>query len=380
MAEYEADLCERQEEIMDYFEPEPGEEQSAAQLDGDTVSAYLTDMRRHPRITPDRELVLGKRIKNGQAKMLSLVMESRIRRKDMDALKAELQLWLDKKHHPRLSETEAMRMMVERVGGMAERSPSNQSLKLLLRKLTRIEKKVREAIEELVTANLRLVINFAKKFSNRGLSMADLIQEGNLGLMKAAGKYDYSTGFRFSTYAIWWIRQAISRAIYDQGRTIRLPVHFIEIRNAFYKAYHGQLRELQREPTPAEVAEFMGVEEDRVSDVIRLIQEPVSLESGRGDDESGWADSLVYEDSFSPFDTATRQQLCDIVQKVLTALPAREESVLRQRFGLGADEERTLEQVRQDFDISRERVRQIEKRALDRLRHPRHLQLLEGLL
>ncbi len=370
---------ERQNE--DLFNPENQEEERQDDYsDGDTLNSYLAEMRRHPRIAPERELVLGKRIKKGQEMMISQVLKSRIRLKELKAFQEEVASWKDKKSHPRLTEAEALTTIRDRIGTLARKYPKNKQLETLRLRLNRIETKVSQAMDELVTANLRLVINFAKRYANRGLAMADLIQEGNLGLIKAAGKYDYSTGFRFSTYAIWWIRQAISRAIYDQARTIRLPVHFIEVRNAFYRAYHSLVAELHREPTPPEIAEAMGVTEEKVISVILLIQEPISLEVSWGDEDSSLTDSLVYEDAYSPFETVSHQQLCDTVRDVLNNLPVREERVIRQRFGLDSDEERTLEQVRGDFNISRERVRQIEKRALDRLRHPKNMQVLEGLM
>lgn len=355
-------------------------EQSDVQTDGDTLSAYLAEMRRHPRITPERELILGKRIRKGQEVMIALVLKCRVPLRDVTKLKADILDWLDKKRHPKLSEVEAMAMIRQRVAAAAQKHPKRKELAVLNRRLTRIEIKVKEAMNELVTANLRLVINFAKRYANRGMSMADLIQEGNLGLIKAAGKYNYNTGFRFSTYAIWWIRQSISRAIYDQARTIRLPVHFIEVRNSFFRVYHELMTEYHREPTPSEIAEAMGVSVDKVISILLLIQEPISLEASSGDDDTSLSDSLAYEDVVSPFETATLHELRHLVRMVLARLPSREESVIRQRFGIDSDDQRTLEEVRGLFNISRERVRQIEKRALDRLRHPKNIHLLQGLL
>lgn len=366
--------------LDEYQENEPAAVKFEEQPVDSTLGAYMSEVTGHSRITPEREIILGKRIKNGQEIMVNLVINSPIRIKGMQELRSDINDWLEKRIRPTWSEGEAIRIIRERVRELALKHQKNKKLNHLSIRLSRIEGKVRQALDELITANLRLVITMAKSYSNRGLPLADLIQEGNVGLIKAAGKYDYSTGFRFSTYAIWWIRQAIVRAIYDKGRTIRLPVHLLETRNAFYKAYYEFMREEGREPSPNDIASMMGVPLDKVVSLILYIKEPLSIDAPRGDDEISLLDNLVAEDVASPSDNINYRELCAMVKKALTNLPGREEKVLKERFGIERDEKRTLEQVGREFNISRERVRQLETQALERLRRPENIQVLSGLI
>jgi RNA polymerase primary sigma factor len=352
----------------------------AYQHDTSTMNAYMTDLKGHPRITPERELVLGKRIRKGQDVMVGLVMDCKVRRIRIGEFKLDVANWLEKRIRPNLTENEAIKMMKDRSRELAEAYPNISALGVLSKRLNRIEQKIREAIDELVTANLRLVIKVAKGYAGRGMSLADLIQEGNLGLMKAAGKYNYATGFRFSTYAIWWIRQSIMRAIYDKARTVRLPVHLWETRNAFYKAYYQLLKDLEREPTPNEVAAAMGETPDKIIGLLLLIKDPLYLDEPRGDDEVMMGDYLICEDAESPLDSVNYSELCSTVRMALTSLPGREAKVLKQRFGIDTDERQTLEQVAKDFKISRERVRQLENQALTRLRSSENMVMLRTLV
>ncbi|MBW2090843.1 MAG: sigma-70 family RNA polymerase sigma factor [Deltaproteobacteria bacterium] len=330
--------------------------------------AYMSEMRNHSRITPERELILGKRIKKGLEMMISLILGCTNKNPAMKDLKTDINSWLEKTRRPRPSESELIATLREGVKQLAEKFPRNKRLEVLRRRITRIEQRVREAMDELVTANLRLVFIFTKMNANRGLDFADLIQEGNIGLIKAAGKYDYTMGFRFSTYAAWWIRQSISRAIYDKAKTIRFPIHFVEFLNAFHEAYYNLVRELQRAPTPFEISEFMGVSVDKLTTVVHLAQEPISLDAPWGDTGSSFGDLLVAEGLVSPLETLSDSELCETIREALTSLPDREEQIIRQRFGLDIDETLTLEEVGKELQISRERVRQLEKRALTRLR------------
>jgi RNA polymerase primary sigma factor len=255
------------------------------------------------------------------------------------------------------------------------------SLKNICRNISLGEAKARRAKKEMIEANLRLVISIAKKYTNRGLQFLDLIQEGNIGLMKAVDKFEYRRGYKFSTYATWWIRQAITRSIADQARTIRIPVHMIETINKLNRVSRQILQELGREATPEELAERMEMPEDKIRKVLKIAKEPISMETPIGDDEDSHLGDFI-EDSkmLSPVESATIAGLRESTQNVLAGLTAREAKVLRMRFGINMNTDHTLEEVGKQFDVTRERIRQIEAKALRKLRHPSRSEQLRCFL
>ncbi len=254
-------------------------------------------------------------------------------------------------------------------------------VKEINRRMSIGEAKARRAKKEMVEANLRLVISIAKKYTNRGLQFLDLIQEGNIGLMKAVDKFEYRRGYKFSTYATWWIRQAITRSIADQARTIRIPVHMIETINKLNRISRQMLQEMGREPTPEELGERMEMPEDKIRKVLKIAKEPISMETPIGDDEDTHLGDFIEDVAItSPVESATSQGLQESTRSVLAGLTAREAKVLRMRFGIDMNTDHTLEEVGKQFDVTRERIRQIEAKALRKLRHPSRSDHLRGFL
>ena len=263
----------------------------------------------------------------------------------------------------------------------AECSLTIGEIKDINRRMSIGEAKARRAKKEMVEANLRLVISIAKKYTNRGLQFLDLIQEGNIGLMKAVDKFEYRRGYKFSTYATWWIRQAITRSIADQARTIRIPVHMIETINKLNRISRQMLQEMGREPTPEELGERMEMPEDKIRKVLKIAKEPISMETPIGDDEDSHLGDFIEDSTMqSPIDVATVESLKEATRDVLSGLTAREAKVLRMRFGIDMNTDHTLEEVGKQFDVTRERIRQIEAKALRKLRHPTRSEHLRSFL
>jgi RNA polymerase primary sigma factor len=297
--------------------------------------------------------------------------------------------WLEKqikgghKYSPVLEQhkEEILRAQNKLVNIQSRTSLSISGIKDINRRMSIGEAKARRAKKEMVEANLRLVISIAKKYTNRGLQFLDLIQEGNIGLMKAVDKFEYRRGYKFSTYATWWIRQAITRSIADQARTIRIPVHMIETINKLNRISRQMLQEMGREPTPEELAERMDMPEDKVRKVLKIAKEPISMETPIGDDEDSHLGDFIEDGSIdSPVDSASGAGLKEATQGVLSGLTPREAKVLRMRFGIDMNTDHTLEEVGKQFDVTRERIRQIEAKALRKLRHPSRSEQLRSFL
>jgi RNA polymerase primary sigma factor len=272
----------------------------------------------------------------------------------------------------------------EHNGGREHKSPVLElgigidEVRRMYDRITKARKLVSEAKHELIVRNLRLVINIAKHYVGRGLSLLDLIQEGNIGLMKAIDKYDYKKGFKFSTYATWWIRQAITRALMDQIKTIRIPVHVMELYNKVCTASKELAQQLGREPAKEEIAHTLRITVKKVEDVFKAMQDPITLQTPIGDDDSTLAD-MIGDDSPSPYSETERNKLTEQIIDVLHTLTPREEEVIRMRYGIGAGRDYTLEEVGRHFSLTRERVRQIEEKAMRKLKHPSRLRALRVL-
>ena len=351
-------------------------EERTSDLSLDTPVTYFKQVEGRELLTPERELALGKTILEGRDAILQKSLSIMRSSKKADDICDRIEHWLEDSHRSPLSVEDVMAEAKETVASCASCMRPTKKLKKTLEDIESIRQEVETAVKEMVEANLRLAVSIAKKYTFRGLSFADLIQEGNIGLMKAVNRYDYRTGYRFSTFASWWIRQTISRAIYDQARTIRIPIHLLELRSKYFRVYYGLLKELGREPSPKEVAERVGIDEQKVKDLVNLTLDSTSLETPVGDDGDQLGDFIENVEAECPFDVVGEAEMHFHLSEALEALDARERRILEMRFGLNDEDEHTLEEVGQVFHLSRERVRQIEKKALQRLRHPnwRHLE------
>jgi RNA polymerase primary sigma factor len=353
-----------QKDIIDGVLPAPDEPQDPEE----TTTTYLREMGRFELLTPAEEGIYSKTIREGFDAIIKAIRKDRSSAPEMKALKERIDLW--ERRDPTLKPKKQQLNYMKR--SVAKAVANHPELRSIFNLHTRIEayaRSIENAKDEMIRANLRLVVSIAKRYMHQGLTLADLIQEGNLGLMRAVFRFDYTKGNKFSTYASWWIRQAITRAILDKTRTIRLPVHFLELRSQFFKAFYSLLKELGREPTPVEISRRTDLPMDKILAILEASREPISLETPIGDDDSTLGDFLENQESVSPYEAVQCRELSTRVKNILCTLSKREEKIIRLRFGIGEKAEYTLEEIGKRFNVSRERIRQIEKKALNRLRH-----------
>ncbi len=334
----------------------------------ETTTTYLREMGQFDLLTPEEEAKYSKTIREGFDAIIAAIRENEHAAREIELLVERIDLW--QRRDPTLKPKKQQLNYMRRCVNMAsQKHVETRELFELNTVVEAYNRSIETAKDCMIRANLRLVVSIAKRYMHQGLTLADLIQEGNLGLMRAVFRFDYKKGNKFSTYASWWIRQAITRAILDKTRTIRLPVHFLELRSQFFKAFYSLLKELGREPTPVEISKMTDLPMDKILAILEASREPISLETPVGDDDSTLGDFLENQESESPYDAVQNRELANRVTEVLSTLTEREEKIIRLRFGIGEKAEYTLEEIGKRFNVSRERIRQIEKKALNRLRH-----------
>ena len=342
----------------------------AEDFDEDHVTCYLREVAGYPLLTQEREIILAQTIRRGQEQLVQLVEEF----VPHDELIRELHYKVKKlisheKSFPGVRD-KILKVILRTLERAVQDHSGHPYYSQLLGRIRTILTAIDAAKQEMVRANLRLVLSIAKRYRGRGMSFDDLIQEGNLGLLKAVGRFDHTKGNRFSTYATWWVRQSIIRGIYDKTRTIRLPVHFIELKNLFFKVFYELLKELGREPSPQEIAERANLPLEKVQMVLTLAAQPISLDTPIGDDEQRLGDFIEDDKAVSPVEECSGRELAELTRELLSTLQPREEKILRARFGIDGQPAETLEKIGRTFKVSKERIRQIEKKALRKLRNP----------
>lgn len=366
------EVAELSEEDLEAAEEEALERAAPAgeDFEEDHITCYLKEVASYPLLTQERETELAQIIRGGQDELVRIVEEHAPESKIMADLDEKVEKLLEnEKSFPGVRD-KVLKVIVRTLERATADQPNNPLFAASLSRVGAIMIAIDAAKQEMVRANLRLVLSIAKRYRGRGMTFDDLIQEGNLGLLKAVGRFDHTKGNRFSTYATWWVRQSIIRGIYDKTRTIRLPVHFIELKNLFFKVYYELLKELGREPTPIEIAERSKLPVDKVQMVLTLAAQPISLETPIGEDEQRLGDFLEDERAASPMEECSDRELAEITRTLLSTLQPREEKILRLRFGLDGHPAETLERIGRIFNVSKERIRQIEKKALRKLKNP----------
>jgi RNA polymerase primary sigma factor len=359
---------------------ETPDHEDVADRDINIAGIYFREVSKVPLLTRKKEIELAKRIQVGERKIHLLLRESSAAEEEINRLGRELERGETKPRKLIRSREEVIGELMRKLEELSNHSGNDgDRFRDLLTELRETEADVKAAKAEMIQSNLRLVACIAKKYMNKGLSFLDLIQEGNLGLMKAVGRYDYRRGYKFSTYASWWIRQAITRALGDKSRIIRIPNHLLEMKSKIVKGFHQLVKELGRKPLPEEIAEKTKIPLAHVEKIIELIQEPISLETPVGDD-GGKLEDLMGDDESSSFadDLLDTMDQARITRDLLSHLNWREEQILRLRFGIGEPSTYTLEEVGKRFGISRERVRQIEQKALNKLKAQRKAAAVQG--
>jgi len=345
------------------FEPLPNG------AENDPVAYYFREISGYPLLTQERETTLALSIRKGQNRLVQMINEHASQDVSLRELNRKVQKLLSREKTLPGVRDKAMKLILSTLKRMAHDHPEFPLYPQMFSEAQAIVSSIAAAKQEMVKANLRLVLSIAKRYRGRGMSLDDLIQEGNLGLLKAAGRFDHTKGTRFSTYATWWVRQSIIRGIYDKTRTIRLPVHFIEMKNRFFKVFYELLKELGREATLQEIAERAKLSSSKVQQVLRLAVQPVSLETPIGEDGQRLGDLIEDERAVSPTEQCSHRELAEITQQLLATLQPREKEVLRLRFGLDGHSAETLENIGKTYKVSKERIRQIEKKALGKLRN-----------
>lgn len=343
----------------------------------DITWEYLKGLEKISLLTPEKEVELAKRIKEGERQVK--ILETKTHRLKSRLYVAPAPKNVKRPHDGNGQKAKSRAKASKKVKPLAlEKKEKTLLYKRMLAQYQQAVLDTQKAKNELIQANLRLVVSIAKRYSNRGLSFLDLIQEGNLGLMQALAKFDYAKGYKFSTYASWWIRAAILRAFAEKSRTIRIPNYLFEIKGKLMKSFKGLMKKMGREPTSQELAKDSGIPLHDVEKVLNLTEEPISLDMSIGEEDSTLEDLIADEKSPSPSDSLLEKDLTSHIRKLLSGLSPREEKILRLRFGIGEDGEYTLEEIGRQFGLSRERIRQIEAKAIDRLRDPnRHREIKE---
>ncbi|MFN3406869.1 MAG: sigma-70 family RNA polymerase sigma factor [Caldimicrobium sp.] len=365
----EKKVQDKMKELTIYGERELEEEEEGLTEPGseELISIYLKEMGKYELLTPEKEEALSKRIREGFERLVEGFLNAKFNYVEIKEVKNTIENW--KKRDPNLKPKKSHVNYFERViKELEEKYKSNGKFMRFCEEMKKNILQIEQAKDLMVKANLRLVVSIAKKYMRQGLSLADLIQEGNLGLMRAVYRFDYRKGNKFSTYASWWIKQSITRAILDKTRTIRLPVHFLELRNYVFKVFYEMTKELGREPTPEEIAERTKVSYEKILVIFETAKDPVSLETPIGDEESTLGNFIENKKSPSPYEKTRKRDISEKIKKFLSTLSPREEKIIRMRFGLGEYEGYTLEEIGYMFKVSRERIRQIEKKALAKMK------------